>query len=152
MCFRERSYDLSDPLQGIWMSRTLDEMLGVPSYGLKSRSAGESTILDVSRFRNRTEFRQLRPWTLNRELGGREISSNKLGRDKMLKIKKSLYSIVNEIVAMLLRTWYPLSSSSFRFINFSFCSEKLTNWSNAFLFTWLYFFSSSLHWCSFFHN
>lgn len=49
-------------------------------------------------------------------------------------------------------TWYPLSSSSFRFINFSFCSEKLTNWSSAFLLTWLYFFSSSLHWCSFFHS
>ena len=44
MCFRERSYDLSDPIQGTWLSKTLDEMLGVPSYGLKSRSAGESTI------------------------------------------------------------------------------------------------------------
>ena len=64
------------------MSRTLDEMLGVPSYGLKSHSAEESTILDVSRFRNRTEFRQLRPRTLNRDLVGREISDNKLGRDK----------------------------------------------------------------------
>lgn len=44
MYFRERSYDLSDPIQGTWLSRTLDKMLGVPSYGLKSRSAGESTI------------------------------------------------------------------------------------------------------------
>ena len=70
------------------MSRTLDEMLGVPSYGLKSHSAGESTILDVSRFRNRTEFPQLRSWTLNRELGGREISGNKLERDKNVENKE----------------------------------------------------------------
>lgn len=46
---------------------------------------------------------------------------------------------------------YPLSNSSCRFINFSFCSEKFTNWSNAFLLTWLYFFNSVLH-CSSFRN
>lgn len=40
--------------------------------------------------------------------------------------------------------WFPLSSSSFLFISFSFCSEKETYWSNAFLFTWEYFFSSWL--------
>ena len=48
-------------------------------------------------------------------------------------------------------TWYAVSSSAFRFMSFSFCSEKLTNWSNAFLLTWLYLFSSSLHLWSFFH-
>ena len=46
---------------------------------------------------------------------------------------------------------YPLSNSSCRFINFSFCSEKFTNWSKAFLLTWLYFFNSVLH-CSSFRN
>lgn len=36
-------------------------------------------------------------------------------------------------------------------MSFSFCSEKLTNWSRAFLLTWLYFFSSVLH-CSSLRN
>lgn len=48
--------------------------------------------------------------------------------------------------------WWARSNSSCREISFSFCSEKLTYWSRAFLFTWLYFFSSLLHWWSFFHN
>ena len=48
----------------------------------------------------------------------------------------------------ILTSW-ALSNSSFRLISFSFWSEKLTNWSRAFLFTWLYRLSSMLHCSSF---